>query len=75
MGNLVASGELNKALQPVFGKIPNVHLIHDDMIIAAQTLKEHDNTVEAVLSKAFEWVSPLIQRKAYLMPKKYHSGE
>ena len=54
MGNLVASGELNKALQPVFGKIPNVHLMNDDMIIAAPTLKEHDNTVDAVLSKALE---------------------
>ena len=54
MGNLVASGELSKALQPVFGKIPNVHLIQDDMIIAAPTLKEHNETVEAVLSKALE---------------------
>ena len=54
MGNLVASGELNKGLQPLFGGIPNVHLIHDDMIIAAKTLKGHNSTVEAVTNKASE---------------------
>ena len=34
-----AQGELNAALKPIFAHIPNVYLIHDDLIIAAKTFK------------------------------------
>ena len=34
--------ELNAALLPVFARIPNTHLIHDDLIVAAPTDEDHD---------------------------------
>ena len=49
MGAKPASGELNKALQPVFAEIPNVHIIHDDVVIATASEEEHDKIVETVL--------------------------
>ena len=39
MGNLIASGELSKVLRPHFTNIKHVHLIQDDIIIAAPQLK------------------------------------
>jgi hypothetical protein len=35
MGVKPAQGELNVALQPLFANIPQAHLIHDDLIVAA----------------------------------------
>ena len=49
MGAKPASGELNKALQPVFSNIPNVHIIHDDVVIATASEEEHEKTLETVL--------------------------
>ena len=49
MGNLVASGELSKAFRPHFTGIKHVHVIHDDLIIAAPAIEEHDIAVEHVL--------------------------
>ena len=34
MGCTPASGELNKALQPLFRNIENIHIIQDDIIVA-----------------------------------------
>ena len=41
MGVKPAQAELNAALKPIFSHIPNVHLIHDDLIIATKTSSEH----------------------------------
>ena len=37
MGVKPAQGELNAALKPIFARIPNVYLIHDDLIFAKKT--------------------------------------
>ena len=49
MGVMPASGELNKVLRPLFNKIPNAHVIHDDLIIATVTDEEHDKAITDVL--------------------------
>ena len=41
MGFKPAQGELNAALAPIFAHIPDTHLIHDDMVIATDTIEEH----------------------------------
>lgn len=49
MGAKPASGELNKALLPLFASIPHCSVIHDDIIIAAPSLKTHDQALDATL--------------------------
>ena len=39
-------GELNTALKPVFSHISNVHLIHDDLIVATKIEKEHVKAIK-----------------------------
>ena len=41
MGLKPSQGELNAALQPLFAHIPEVHVIHDDLVIATVTEEEH----------------------------------
>ena len=41
MGIKPAQGELNAALAPLFAHITNAHLIHDDVVIATNTIEEH----------------------------------
>ena len=41
MGLKPAQGELNAALAPLFAHIEGVHLIHDDLVIATDTIEEH----------------------------------
>jgi hypothetical protein len=48
-GSCPSSGELSKALAPLFQSIPQVHMIHDDLIIAAKSQEEHDQVLEEVL--------------------------
>ena len=49
MGAKPASGELSKALRPLFNDLAAVHIIHDDIVIATPTLSEHeDATIEAL---------------------------
>ena len=45
-----AQGELNAALLPIFADIRNTHLIHDDLIIATQTMNEHLTTLKDVMN-------------------------
>ena len=45
MGLSPSQGELTVALRPVFGDIPNVHVIHDDVIIGTKTDEEHKTAV------------------------------
>ena len=42
----LAQGELNSALTPL---LKQVHMIHDDLIIAAKSKKEHDTILQEVL--------------------------
>ena len=52
MGVKPAQGELTMALQPIFSHIPNVYLIHDDLVIAAKTRTDHNAALKAVLEAA-----------------------
>ena len=49
MGLKPAQGELNTALAPLFRHIKDVHLIHDDLVIATETEKQHENTLHLVM--------------------------
>ena len=49
MGSTPASGELTKALRPLFQDIKEVHVIHDDVIIATATEEEHERILNQVL--------------------------
>ena len=49
MGVKSAHSELNAALRPIFGHIPHVFLIHDDLIIATKTTSEHKDTLLKVM--------------------------
>ena len=44
-----SSGELSKALAPLFRSLPQVHLIHDDLIVATKTQREHREVLDKVL--------------------------
>ena len=44
-----SSGELSKALAPLFRTLPQVHLIHDDLIVATKTQLEHREVLDKVL--------------------------
>ena len=54
MGVKSAQGELNTALSPLFAHIKNAHLIHDDLIIAAKTMEEHNKALEEVMKAIFK---------------------
>ena len=49
MGTKPASGELNKALRPIFNSIEEAHIIHDDLILATRTEEEHTRVIREVL--------------------------
>ena len=59
--------ELNAALKPIFSYIPNVYLIHDDLIIATTSIEEH---LEAIL----EVMEVIKSQKPPLNPKKCTFG-
>ena len=46
MGSCPATGELTRALRPLFADCPDVHVIHDDLIVAGKTKAEHDAALE-----------------------------
>ena len=54
MGTAPASGELNKALAPLFQQIKHVFVIQDDLIVAGDTEKEHNETLHKVCKKIQE---------------------
>jgi hypothetical protein len=47
-----ASEVLQKRNQQLFGGIPNVHIVADDMIIATDTEEQHDATLKAIMEVA-----------------------
>ena len=49
MGLKPAQGELNIALKLVLAHIPQTHFIHDDLIVAAKSQEEHDQTILQVM--------------------------
>ena len=49
MGVKSAQGELNLTLKPLFANIPDVHLIHDDLIVASKTRDQHNSALSAVM--------------------------
>ena len=57
-----AQGELNTALKPILAHIPNVYLIHDDLIIAAKTFNEHNLALEEVM-KAIDEANLTLNQK------------
>ena len=51
MGTAPASGELNKALRPIFHDIEHAHVIQDDLIIGGDSQKSHDETLDKVCQR------------------------
>lgn len=49
MGMKPSQGELNMALAPIFAHIPQAHLIHHDLLLAAKSKSEHDQALEQTL--------------------------
>ena len=54
MGIKLAQGELNVALNPLFMSTDNVHLIHDDLILATKTVSEHIQTIRRIMEAVSE---------------------
>ena len=54
MGSTPASGELTKALRPLFEHIKDVHVIHDDVIIATEDSEHHEVVLQQVLNIILE---------------------
>ena len=49
MGLKPSQGELNAALQPLFSHLPEVHVIHDDIVIATDDEESHVRIIDEVL--------------------------
>ena len=49
MGMKPSQGELNTALSAIFSHIPEAHLIHDDLVLAAPNQDAHDKALDQVL--------------------------
>ena len=54
MGTAPASGELNKALRPIFHDIEHAHVIQDDLIIGGDSQESHDETLDTVCQRIEE---------------------
>ena len=52
MGLSPAQAELNAALRPVFSHIDSAHVIHDDLIVAANNHEEHDHVIQQCMEAA-----------------------
>ena len=48
MGSYPATGELNKALRPLFAHLKNTFVIHNDLFVAGKSKQEHDRNLEKV---------------------------
>jgi len=51
MGTSPASGELNKALRPLFDDIDHAYVIQDDLIVAGQADEDHNATLDRVCQR------------------------
>ena len=63
MGIKPAQSELSAALRPIFGHIPNVFLIHDDLVIATKTTDKHKDTLSKVMEAVRKANLTLNQKK------------
>ena len=54
MGTAPASGELNKALRPIFQNIEHAHVIQDDLIVGGATQQDHDRVLDTVCRRIEE---------------------
>ena len=75
MGIKPAQGELNVALRQVFAHFPNAHQIHDDLIVATQTLEEHIQMIEKCMKATAEAGLTLNPAKCFLVEMKLLFGE
>ena len=75
MGVKPAQGELNAALKPISAHIPNVYLIHDDLIIAAKTFKKHNLALEELMKAKIKLIQHLILRNVLLEKRKLYFGK
>ena len=74
MGTKPASSELNKALIPLFAHIPDVHVIHDDIIIASKSKEEHTKVLEEVMKIISSSGLSLNAEKCLFSQERSHSG-
>ena len=72
MGTKPASGELNKALRPLFSGIPEAHIVHDDLVVATATEDEHFAALDRVLQVIAEANLTLNPGKCDFMKKSIH---
>ena len=49
-----ASGELLKALLPLFKQFCEAHVIHDDVIVSTETLEHHQEIIPKILKRIAE---------------------
>ena len=66
MGSTPASGELTKALNPILGDLPGVSVIHDDIIVGADDIESHDETLHEVCRRISEAGMTLNQNKCII---------
>ena len=69
MGLTPAQGELNAALAPLFAHIPSVHVIHDDVIIATDSLDEHLTALHEIMESISASGLTLNPQKCYFCQK------
>ena len=67
MGVKLAHAELNAAFKPISSHIPNVYLIHDNLIIATKSTEEH---LEAIC----EVMEVIKSKNLTLNPNKFPFG-
>ena len=69
MGMKPAQGELNAALSPVFAHIPDTHIIHDDVVIATDTVEEHLKALKDTMETISEHGLTLNPSKCHFLQK------
>ena len=70
MGVEPAQSELNAAFKPSFRDIPNVYLIHNNLIIATKNIEEHLKAIREVMESSNEKILPLTQETVLLAQRK-----
>ena len=63
-GICCASDAAQTMVEKVFGDIPRVLVIHDDLSIASKTSDEHEKTLTKVFDRARERISNSTKRKS-----------
>ena len=74
MGLKPAQGELNAALNPLFAHIRDVHVIHDDVVVATDTSEEHLHAINELLEAISKAGLTLNPKNAHSLQRKLNSG-